>query len=335
MFAKNVITSVKTIGLIFLFYVKIKQKTKNMAAVDIKLGTSIISMYDGKPENLEAFIDSVRLFEDTVNQTFADATQAQKTAAAQTVVRFVRTRVTDRARQTINDNQTLNQMLEAIRAHCEIKVSADSLIAKLKSVKQNGDFNDFCEEVDKICSQLKSVYLRDEIPQVTATKMSSKCGIEALIRGANNNDAKIILKAGSFDKLSDAIQKLMENSTPTNQIFTASRVYQQNRGRSSYRGNSRGHFQTNRGQNNFPRNNYSRGNRGNYRNRGYKNGRGYYQNRGSFSHRGHPNHQGMFFVAQQQMPQIQPNSQVHSQNPVNMHEPQPIFLGPPQGQFSQ
>lgn len=348
-FANDQITSLRTIGIIFLFYIKLKRKRTKMAAVptvDVKLGTSLISVYDGKPENLDAFIDAVRLFEDTVNQTFADGTPAQKAAAAQTVVRFVRTRLTDKARQTINENQNLDEMLVAIRAHCESKISADSLIAKLKTVRQNGDLTEFCDKVDRICSQLKSVYLRDEIPQVTATKMSTKCGIEALIRGANNNDAKIILKAGSFDKLSDAIQKLMENSSPTNQILTASRVNQQNRGRmsNSYRGNGRGQSHTNRGhQNNYPRNNYSRGNYNNYRgnshNRGYRNGRGYYQSRGSFSHRGHPNHQGMFLMAQQQfpqqIPQIQQNLQGYPQNPINIPGSQQNFLDPPQGQFSQ
>lgn len=355
-YAKNDITSLRTIGIIFLFYIKLKRKQSKMAlVVDVKLGTSLIPIYDGKSENLDSFIDAVRLFEDTVIQTFAQGTPAQKAVAAQTVTRLVRTRLTDKARQTINENQSLDEMLVAIRAHCESKVSADSLVAKLNAVKQNGDLTEFCDKVDKICSQLKSVYLKDEIPQVTANKMSTKCGINALIRGTRNNDAKIILQAGSFDKLSDAIVKLMEhdtqrNESATTQILTANRVNLQNRGRGSinYRGNRRGFSHSNsnqNNQNNFTRNNFSRGNYNNYRgnsyNRGYRSGRGY-QNRGSFSHRGHPN-QGMFMLTQQPQQQFQhQNIQQNQQNlpgypqiPVNAPGLQHNFLGPPQGQFTQ
>lgn len=318
--AKDQISSIRTIALIYLFYIKIKRRQGRMAlTVDVKLGTSLVPIYDGKSENLDSFIDAVRLFEDTVNQTFANGTSQQKNAAAQTVVRFVRTRLTGKARQTINENQTLNEMLGAIRVHCASKITADSLIAKLKTIRQNGDLTDFCEKIDSLCGQLKSVYLKDEIPQDTANKMATKCGIDALIRGARNNDSRIILKAGSFDKITDAIQKLMENETEgnssaTTQIFTVGKINNQSRGRISNnnRGQQRGHFHNYRGiQNNFPRNPFSRGNynnnRGNFHNRGYRSNRGYSQNRGSFSQRGPFNHNYGMFYAQNipQQPQLQ------------------------------
>ncbi|XP_055527412.1 uncharacterized protein LOC129720025 [Wyeomyia smithii] len=74
-----------------------------MAKVDIRLGTTLVQTYDGAPENLEAFIDAVNLFNDTVTNDFANATAPQKEAAQLTVLRFVKTRLAGVARQVITD----------------------------------------------------------------------------------------------------------------------------------------------------------------------------------------------------------------------------------------
>lgn len=75
--------------------------------VDLKLGTALVQIYDGTAEHLTAFLDSVNLLNSHVEQTFEEATAAQKTAAVTTVVKFVRTRLTGKARQVVTDNQTL------------------------------------------------------------------------------------------------------------------------------------------------------------------------------------------------------------------------------------
>ena len=78
-----------------------------MAKVDIKLGTTLVQMYDGAPENLDAFVDAVNLFYDTVENDFAASTAAQQAAAKVTVVRFVKSRLTGVARQVIAEANDL------------------------------------------------------------------------------------------------------------------------------------------------------------------------------------------------------------------------------------
>lgn len=162
--------------------------------------------------------------------------------------------------------------------------------------------------------------------------MATKKGVEALIDGVRNNDTKIILKAGTFTKISDATQKLLENDKPASntnnaQMFTARSAYSQNRGRNSNHGreNGRGNFQNQRGSHNYSQRNRGSYNhfRGNFHNRGnrsYQQTRGFYFHRGSFPQRGNFNpHHGMFLA--QNIPQPL-NQQQYFQPPQNSSQSQ-------------
>lgn len=144
--------------------------------------------------------------------------------------------------------------------------------------------------------------------------MATKKGVETLVDGTRANETKIILRAGTFNKITDAVQKVMENDKPTStyaQMFSVS-VTPQNQYKNPNTGSSgRGHFQNYRG--NVHSSQRYRGNfnnfRGNYKNRGnrFHQARGSFYHRGSFPPRGHFNsHQGMFFaqnIPQQNIPQ--------------------------------
>lgn len=122
-------TSVFTLACIFLFINKLKKTIElKMAKVNIKTGSTLISMYDGNPTNLDSFLDSVELFIDIVNSDNASATQAIKDAALATAVRFVKTRTTGAARQSIPENATLEQLTDALKANCSSKITAENVL---------------------------------------------------------------------------------------------------------------------------------------------------------------------------------------------------------------
>lgn len=323
---RNHLLTFKTLVTVIL---ALRKLYKKMAAptVDLKLGTTLVPTYDGSPESLDSFVDAVLLFQDMVEKAFAQCTPAQKEAANGTVVRFVRTRLTGKARQSVNVNQNLNETLNAVKEHCVSKTTAENLIAKLSTVKQKDNVNTFCEQVEKITAQLKSVYIKDNIPEATANKMATKQGIEALIKGAKNHEAKVILKAGSFAHMNDAIQKFLENSdqSDTNekqnvQIFYSTRGNSRGRGRfSQTRGNSNQRFQSNnRGYYHNSRGNFH-GNRENYQSRGnFQGNRGNFSNRrGNWNQQGYyNNHQNMYMAQQVQNPQQQPLQQPMGQQQI-------------------
>lgn len=73
--------------------------------------------------------------------------------------------------------------------------------------------------------------------------MATKRGVGTLINGVNDNETKIILRAGKFDKISDATQKIQEcdQGKPSNtmqaQVFMARGNHpQRGRGRERFNG---------------------------------------------------------------------------------------------------
>lgn len=304
-----------------------------MPKVDIKLGTSLVQTYDGSPDNMLAFLDAVELFSNTVEDEFTGSTAELKAAARETVYKFVKTRLTGKARQVIVGVENITQLIAKIKEQCSSKVNSDQIRAKLKALKQKGSINDLCDEVEKLTLQLATKYAEEKIPIDKANQMATKCGIETLINGTTSSDCKLVLKAGSFGAINDAIQKVQEIHSDNNAVIQKANVfYAKNNNNNNTRGNyqqNRGNFRGNRGRNNSQRYSQSNQQNGNYpqyrgnfnRGRGYQR---YHQQRGNWSQQGQqtPNY-GMFWTNsvpnQQQIPnnpnimQQLPNTQIPNQ----------------------
>ena len=124
--------------------------------------------------------------------------------------------------------------------------------------------------------------------------MSTKAGLNALINGINTPETKLILKAGNFPSIKEAIQKAQENSTEnTNsaQVLNARfkpNTYQNN----NFREHGRPPFQNRfrRGMGSHYNHNRNTPNRQNYGSRNYPqnsyNGGRPQNNPGNFAHRG-------------------------------------------------
>ena len=213
--------------------------------VDIKLGTSLINTYDGSLDSLNTFLDAVSLYKDTVNNEFAAATAEQRAAADITVFKFIKTHLTGIARQIINRANSIDEIVLKLKEQCSPKITADSLRAKLKAAKQKGNLTQFCKEIKQLTSRLASQYIDETIPANKANQIATKAGIKTLINGITNSEAKLILKAGNFSKISEATQKLQEGDfdiKPQANVFYA-------RGNQPQRGRGRERFNTGRNRN--------------------------------------------------------------------------------------
>lgn len=244
---------------------------------DIKTATALVQPYDGSAEGLDAFLDATSLL--------AEITPATQVA---TMLKFLKTRLTGKARLGLPENiNTIAELEQNIRQRCASKITPDNIIAKMKAIKQRGSVEDFCEEVDSLTAKLKAVYLEKKMPNELANSMATKKGVETLINGTNSQDNKLILKAGTFSDIKDAIQKLLENSnnnTNNSQILNFNTNRQFNRNPIGF----------NRGRGNY---NYNYNNSYNSERRDYRNNNFRYQQlqeRNNFVrnyHRGHaPSH---------------------------------------------
>lgn len=325
---RNHLISFKTLAKVSLSFIQLYKNNMTTPKVDIRLGTTLVQMYDGAPENLEAFLDAINLFNDTVTNDFADATPAQKAAAQVTVLRFVKARLSGAARQAITGTNDLAGLLEAVKQNCESSLTSDNLIAKFKNLKQKDSVENFCNEIEKLTTQLKTIYIKEQIPVERAHIMATKKGIESLTNGAKNAETKLILKAGTFTKINDAIQKVMENAeitlnnnnvTATNAQIYAGRV-NHSRGRGGINHRGRGNYSNFYQHDRHVRFQNSPQNRGNFINqRGNWSHRGNFSNqRGNWSQRGRypPNN---MYLAHQAGVQYQPPAQQAIQMPLHPH----------------
>lgn len=315
------------------------------APFDIKTATALVQPYDGSPEKIEAFLDSVSLLAELTNE-----------AQTATAVKFVITRLSGKARSVLPANiTTLNEIVNAVKQNCKSLETPESVAAKLKALKTKGDSEKYLESVEMLTTKLTSLYIQNEIPVQIATKMATKTGVDTLINNSTNSDTRIILKAAEFTSIQAAIQKFNESNfnTSSAQILSTqssandsySRQRNSNRGNFNYRGGNRNsNSRFHRPQNSYqfrqfsPRNfNNSRGN--------YQNHYRYHnQNRGQHHRQNNQGHNRMFYTLapQNQQSQIPPSlMQQQSGNPPimqhagNIPQLMPHPLGGTQGQFTQ
>lgn len=247
---------------------------------DIKTATAIVQPYDGCADKLEAFVDAANLLNELT-----------KEAHRPMAIKFLKTRLNGKARQCLPENiATIDDLVKQVKEQCMEVISPQSIIAKLKVSSQKGDVAKFCSEVESLTTQLQNVYISQKIPGDVAKSMATKAGIDTLINGIKNTEMKIILKAGTFPSVKEAVQKINENLTQEtnnpNQILHMSSQRYTNRGRQNFntqRGNFRGRF-TNSNRYSWNRNgnnNRNNGNRqysNNHENQNRFNPRNHYQN---------------------------------------------------------
>lgn len=286
--------------------------------------------YNGAPELAEACVDSIRLL-------------AELTTPAQmeTAVKFVRTRLSEKARLVAAELNTLNLIADAINQHCTTRETPESVIATLNALRIKGEMTKFLESVEKLTAQLSNSYNKTGIPTEVATRMATQMGVKTLINAIPDNDLKLILRARDFDCIKAAIQKINENTPAPQsaQIFAASRST--HRGRQNYNNNhnitqqgNRYNFSNRNGNRNPPSGqgyNISGQHNANYRfhqnnrnNNNYQRGRQNYRGRGHYQHR--------VFYTEGPLTQMQTENQ-HNVEQNNHATNHPFGVG--QGQSTQ
>lgn len=255
---------------------KLTMSTENntTSTFDVRTATAVIQIYDGASESLPAFVDACNLMKD-----LTDNTQQSM------LIKFIKTRLTGKARYGLPDNvNTFNDLITNIKQRCQDSTSPEQIVAKLKSIKQKENLDSFCDQIESIANKLKCTYLQQKIPEDVVNNMVKKVAVDALINGVSNSETKIILKAGNFDTVKDAIQKVQENNSnnQTSAMFSISTQRQYHRGWNKPSG-----FRRNNINNYRPKfNNNTNSNNHNYRPRFENNFRNYQRGNSQSNHRG-------------------------------------------------
>ena len=290
-------------------------------AFDIRTATAVIAIYEGASDGLQAFVDACNLMKELT----ADEHQAM-------LLKFMKTRITGKARLGLPENiKTFDDFIKNITERCHDTTSPEQILAKLKSIRQRESLDSYCEQIEIISNKLKNVYIEKQIPEDVANNMVKKAVVDALVNGVNNQETKLILKAGSFKTVKEAIQKVQENGNSQNQSILS---FSSNRpghggnkpfpfqGQTSNRFNNRPNQQNSYNRSQHQQNFYRGNNRPRFQGRGgrYQNNNRQFHYRPNFN-RGGGNRNHVYAVNSMPMPPALMN---HSAAAL---QSQPIPLG--------
>lgn len=221
----------------------LENEQENMATVleIIKTTSTLVPEFDGDSEKLNRVISAIKALEPLIN--------AQNKATA---IQVILSKLSGKARSAVGDNpQELNTIIDRLKARCSATQSPEVILAKLSNEKQTGELSKFTDQVERLTLQLENAYIAENVPLATATRLATKAGTNALASGVRNRETQLIIKAGKFDTLADAIGKANENerNLPTSSVLYyrapfnnqgPPRGHRGHRGRGARGNNSRG-----------------------------------------------------------------------------------------------
>lgn len=111
--------------------------------------------------------------------------------------------------------------------------------------------------------------MEEEVPEEVANKMATKAGLDSLIQEVSSNDIKIIIKAGTYENIKDAVRKINEFTDNSNQNSAQVMATTTNQPNQSFNQNSTNGYM-NRNNSNWNNNSQHGRNRFNNRNDGQR-----------------------------------------------------------------
>jgi len=226
----------------------------------INTASKLIPVFDGKAENLTSFIDALKI------------TESIKGEHEQLAVSIIKTKLKGVARNLIGNKTTITEVISRLKSNVKGE-TVEVLSAKHMNLQQRNKTANLVEQMTK---SLEGAYITDGLSLELARSYSTRHAVKAMTKNSTIDKVKIIMQAGTFNTMNEAISKFVNSCTEAtgqpNTVLYYKNYPQRggNRGRGNYRGNFRG--RNNNYNNNSTQNNTGQGQyRGNYRGRGNSN----------------------------------------------------------------
>lgn len=223
----------------------------------LNTASKLIPDFDGKFENLRSFLDALSL---------VDTLKGSQEAVA---LSLIKTKLKGTARNSINDEASIQQIITKLSGSVKGE-SVEVLSAKILNIRQNNkSANAYCNEIETLTKSLEGAYISDGLTCEQATRYSTQVAVKAMTKNCTIDKVKLIMEAGQFHNMNDAIGKFVSSCTEaTGQQNTV--LHFGNRSRGSYQGGrskfrGRGNYHNNRNRYNGNGNSNYRGNNNNRR----------------------------------------------------------------------
>lgn len=176
--------------------------------------------FDGSVDKLQSFLDSLTLL------------QANSEGHTDRALAFIKTRLTGKARDLISDDMTLDDIVRTLKNN--IKGESSKVVsAKLLTLKQNfKDTSKFAAEIESLAISLKKAYITEGVPNAVAQTYATDTAVKSLIKNAASERTRLVMEAGTFPTIQDAISKLVSIEADSNNSATV--LYNTKRGHKNY-----------------------------------------------------------------------------------------------------
>lgn len=238
----------------------------------LKTASSLLPDFDGRFENLQSFIDALQLI-NSIKETHEAV-----------AISLIKTKLKGTSRNLITNETSLDQIITTLRSKVKGE-SAEVVTAKLMNLKQKTKTaNQYTKEVEELTRALEGAYISDGMTNELASKYSTRKAVEAMTKNCSMERVKLIMEAGNFNDMNEAISKFV-NICPETDTNSAHIMHFNSARRGNYYNSRRYNRGQNRQQTSYYRHNNRRQNNANanynrYRGNRYNNNR-YRNNRES------------------------------------------------------
>lgn len=163
----------------------------------INLATRILTQFDGKPENLQRFIDELNTIDMLIgnHQNLA--------------ILIIKTKLIGHSRQFITNEISVADIVNTLRQKVKFE-SSESLSFKLETVKRNEKtITKYAKEIRELTNALANAYVMEGVPVQLAEKYSTSAAVKSIISNSNNEETRIIMTVGQFKNIDEVVQKLL------------------------------------------------------------------------------------------------------------------------------
>jgi len=182
--------------------------------------------FDGSEDKLTSFLDALTLLKANVETHEGNA------------VAYVKTRLTGKARSIVGESTTLEEINLKLKNGIKSE-SSQSVTSKLLNLKQRYNDTKYVTEIESLTHKLKQAYISEGVPENVAENYTTNTTVKALSANATSEKVKIIMEAGNFHTVQEAVQKFVnvsaENAASATVLYT-NRGQNRGRPRNNYRG---------------------------------------------------------------------------------------------------
>ena len=244
---------------------------------DHKTANAVIPEFSGDSSKVLDFIDCVTYYSETLNES-----------EKSTLLTFInKVKLRGKAKLSVmGQNDTLTNLLSALRSRYQPRVTLASTQSKLSSLQQkNRPITEFVNEIETLVGKLSELQVEKcgESSRSVVTAINDTVALNALKMGADDNIKKVLLSS-SANSFSEAVSAALDaeasfqvfNGPTQAQVNYIHKKHWNGRGKYGNRGNQNNHDnRNNQGTN--------QGNQGGWQNRG-KRWRGRGRGRGQSNH---------------------------------------------------